>query len=429
MHSIDWKVECRNLCLLFIIGALIGWWLDLLPWMLLLASISYVGWSLLQLQRIQNWLADSQDNEPPYSKGLWGDIFDGIYRLQRQNVEERLRLQAAVDYLQDSFASLDDAAVMISQQGMIEWSNRAAEKLLGLRYPQDRHQQLQNLIRVPDFIRYFEQADYQQPMNIESPFNKHYQLQITITFFGEGSRLLFARDITEFHRMQEMRKDFVANVSHELRTPLTVINGYLHTFADTGVTSERQWRTAVEQMLEQSGRMAQLISDLIVLAKLESVPEASVHESVDISSLIGAVREEVLAVFSDHRQIDIKADPLLRIEGSRNELRSAISNLVMNAAKYSGQNGRITIRWFADQRYAYLEVEDNGVGIDEIHIPRLTERFYRVDNSRSIDTGGSGLGLAIVKHILIRHRAELRVSSEPGKGSCFTCVFPRGAIH
>ncbi|ARN76156.1 phosphate regulon sensor histidine kinase PhoR [Oceanicoccus sagamiensis] len=435
MHNVDWKIECRNLGIILLLAGLVGWAVDLLPWFLFFASLTYIGWTLFQLQRVQSWLSQQTDTDPPESKGLWGDVLDGIYRLQRQGKEERSRLQAWVDYLQDSFASLDDGAVMIDKRGNIEWSNVAAEKLLGLRYPDDKSQQLVNLIRAPDFIRYFEGDDYSHSLLIESPHNNHYQLQINISYFGRGSRLLFARDVTENNRLQQMRKDFVANVSHELRTPLTVINGYLETLSDNignqgnvqnidSNPNELRWRRAVDQMLGQSHRMEGLIKDLMALSKLESIPEDSKDQPIELEPMLQTIKEEVLAAFKGKRLIHLECDASLRLMGNSDELRSAFANLVMNAAKYSHHDGEITVRWFGDSQHCYLEVEDNGEGIDDIHLPRLTERFYRVDKSRSIETGGTGLGLAIVKHILLRHQAELKIKSTLGEGSTFTCEFP-----
>ncbi|MFA7554196.1 MAG: phosphate regulon sensor histidine kinase PhoR [Spongiibacteraceae bacterium] len=428
MYTIDWKIECRNLCVWFSLAGLLGWLLGLLPWLLLLASFVYIGWTVFQLQRIQLWLIRRSGVAPPETGGMLGNVFDGIYRMHRQNLQERSKLQAEVDYLQDSLASLEDAAVMIDHRGNIQWSNRAAERLLGLRYPEDRQQQLVNLIRAPEFLSYFESKDYTQSLQIRSPHNNHYHLQINITHFGEGSQLLFARDITETNRLLQMRKDFVANVSHELRTPLTVITGYLETMSDNGaqasVANESRWRRAMEQMLNQSRRMEVLIKDLIILSRLESVPVNAKHTAVAIYPVLSMIRDEVLSAIKGDRSITITCDKSIALLGNADELHSAFANLIMNAAKYTADQGSISIRCYHDEQYLYLEVEDNGEGIDDHHLPRLTERFYRVDKSRSIDTGGTGLGLAIVKHILLRHQAELRISSSLGQGSVFTCVFP-----
>jgi two-component system phosphate regulon sensor histidine kinase PhoR len=221
-----------------------------------------------------------------------------------------------------------------------------------------------------------------------------------------------------------MRKEFVANVSHELRTPLTVINGYLETLNESKTMDELRWRRAISQMLNQSHRMEALIKDLMVLSRLESVSVTNNHVAVDIKPMLVSIKEETLAVFRANLTINIDCDESIRLLGNPDELRSAFTNLIINAAKYTQQDGLISIRWYSDERHAYLEVEDDGEGIDAYHLPRITERFYRVDKSRSVETGGTGLGLAIVKHILLRHQAELKISSEPDNGSTFCCVFP-----
>lgn len=414
---------------MIIFGA-IGWRVNLLPWFLLVVSLSYVVWTLYQLHRMHLWSTQAESISPPESIGFWGEVFDSVYRRQRQNAEENDRLQAAVNYLQASFASLDDGAVMIDERGHIEWSNFAASELLGLRYPEDRRQQIGNLIRSPDFSDYFDARDYKVPLLMVSSHNSIYHLQINIKNFGEGSRLLFARDITETSRLQQMRTDFIANVSHELRTPLTVIKGYLETFAQYGfldrenVSSEGRSKRMIEQMTAQSNRMEMLVNGLMVLARLESVPEVDNLEPVMLLPMLSSIREEVLAAVKGERNIRIECDEDSQVRGNSFELRSAFNNLVMNAAKYTQTGGEITVRWQMSRQSATLEVEDNGEGIDSYHIPRLTERFYRVDKSRASETGGAGLGLAIVKHILLRHKAHLTVTSRPGEGSVFRCEFP-----
>lgn len=428
MQRVDWKSEFRNLFGLLALAIIVGWPLGILPWALWLATSAYVVWILIQLRRIKIWFIGPDNVEPPISSGLFGDVLDGIYRMHKQGSQERIRLQAQLEYLRASFASLDDGAVMLDSNGYIEWSNSAAERMLGLRYPQDQQQLITHLIRQPEFIHYYEGGVYYESLQINSSVNEHLDLQINITYFGEGSRLLFARDITETNRLQEMRRDFVANVSHELRTPLTVINGYLQTMADmfgsSVVKDELRWRRAIDQMLAQSQRMENLIKDLIVLSRLESIPEIVEQEPINLLPMLEMIREEVLEAVKGCRTILIDCDDSISLLGSSDELRSAFANLVMNAAKYTSEDGEIRIRWFHDKHNAYLSVEDNGEGIDDHHLPRLTERFYRVDKSRSIDTGGTGLGLAIVKHIMLHHQAELQISSSLGEGSCFTCVFP-----
>ena len=428
MQRISWVAELKLLGQLFFVALLIGWGTGYTLSALFIASLIYILLNLKQLLRVERWLVAEDGTDPPEASGLWGDVLDGIYRLQRQNREERKRLQDVVDYLRDSFSSLSDAAVMIDKNGDIEWSNQAACLLLGLRYPEDVGQQLINLIRSPEFIEYYESYDFEKGLEVPSPHVPEKQLQFQLTFFGKGSRLLFARDITHTHMLQEMRKDFVGNVSHELRTPLTVVNGYLETFADSEVAQDKRYKRAIGQMLQQVKRMENLVKDLITLTRLESLSKDQDREPVQVCAMLRRIRDEVLAVFDDQRDIQIDCDPSILVVADADELRSAFTNIVMNAAKYTSDGGQIKVRWYMEANYAWLIVEDNGIGIEPHHIPRLTERFYRVDKSRSTRTGGTGLGLAIVKHVLLRHNAELQISSQLGRGSTFSCRFPSTQI-
>ena len=439
MLTNNWKSELSRLLLWLGGTLLIGWLLDLTPWALAVVACAFAGRSIYHLHQLQEWLSKRPGIEPPEAGGLWGEVMDSLYRVQQKDRRERVRLRALISYLRESFTSLPYGAVMIDPENNIEWSNKAAEALVGLRFPEDTGQQIVNLVRAPEFVAYFEAEEYSQPLEIASPLRGDTHLQIHVTFFGKRSRLLFIRDITQTYRLEQMRKDFVANVSHELRTPLTVINGYLETFADAfsatslstgkggadkGGASNPRWGRALDQMLIQSRRMQTLINDLLLLSRLETLPEASAHDAFAVRPILEMIREEALASIGGKREITIECDDSLALVGQGDELRSAFANIVFNAARYTESGGKIVIRWYADRDNAYLEVEDNGVGIDAEHIPRLTERFYRVDKSRSMDTGGTGLGLAIVKHVLLRHQARLQITSKPGEGSCFVCVFP-----
>lgn len=420
------KPELIRLALWLLLALVIGWPLGVAGWALALVALAYCGYYSYHLWRLLRWLRLEADDakEPPEAKGVWGDIYDQIYHWQRRNRTARERLSAQINYIQESFMSLPYGVVMLDPDANIEWCNVAAEQLFGLRQPEDQGQQLLNLVRDPSFVEYFEAEQYKRPLEFESPYNRRIYLQVHVSFFGQRSRLLFARDITQTRKLEQMRKDFVANVSHELRTPLTVINGYLETFADSLEGTSPRWKRAVEQMLAQSKRMQNLVNDLILLSRLETVPQDSQQDRLELLPMLKAIREEALASVTTSREITIECDETLSLVGHRDELRSAFANIIYNAAKYTEPGGSIQIRWFADSDGAYLQVEDDGIGIEAEHIPRLTERFYRVDNSRSIETGGTGLGLAIVKHVLLRHQAKLEVTSTPGKGTCFTCVFP-----
>ncbi len=383
----------------------------------------YIIWSIYQLNKIHGWLVNLTDDEPPEAPGLWGEIFDNIYHLQRRNKEEKSRLKATVDYLQDSFSSLADAVVMVDKRGNIVWSNKSAEHLLGLNYPQDMKQYLPNLIREPKFTDYFHAEVFDQYLEIISPANDYVTLQVHITFFGKRNKLLFARDVTNMIQLERMRQDFVANVSHELRTPLTVIRGYLETFQDFQVSEDDHFSSALKQMLGQTHRMDTLVKDLIMLSRLETVPKSQQPEKINIGDLAANICNELIASGIEQRTLNNYCPQDVFLLGDLDEIRSAFTNLLTNAVRYTDSDGTIEVSWKSDENGGFFKVTDNGVGISAEHIPRVTERFYRVDKSRSVKTGGTGLGLAIVKHILIRHNASLKIESELNHGSTFTCCF------
>ena len=416
----------RHLLLLVTGCLLIGLATGYYGWSLAAGVALYLGWTLKQLLRLHDWLRNHQPDEaPPDGYGLWGEVFDSIYHLQRRDQRVRGRLQAVIDRVQESTAALKDAVVMLDSDGNLEWWNRAAETLLGLKTPQDSGQPVTNLVRHPRFKEYFEQDSYAEPLDIPSPVNDHLRIQLYITRYGNNEHLMLVRDVTRLHQLEQMRKDFIANVSHELRTPLTVICGYLETLLDNVDDVNPRWKRPLSQMQQQGERMQTLLNDLLLLAKLEATDYPSDNQPVPIDSLLRTIKNDAQALSGQRNQtitLDVEADVALK--GSETELRSAFSNLVFNAVKYTQDGGHIRIRWWSDGSGAHLSVQDSGVGIDSKHLPRLTERFYRVDSSRNASTGGTGLGLAIVKHVLLRHRARLEISSVLGHGSTFTCHFP-----
>jgi len=407
--------------LLLLLAALTGWLAGMpLVFVVFTLIVLQVYW-LLQLRRIQAWLR-APEIDPPESIGIWGDVFDQIYNIQRQNLEAHTRLQFTVDYLRDSFASMRDGAVMLDRAGAIEWCNVATEDLLGLRYPQDKGQGILNLLRAPEFHRYFLAEDYTVPLQLETNSKPALFLRIEITCFGEGDRLMFIRDVTEINRLEHMRRDFVGNVSHELRTPLTVISGYLGTMLSAGDAIDSRFVKPLKQMEQQALRMESLLKDLLWLSRLENVERAEKTEQVDIASLLQGLRAELLDSYPG-RNIELDIDTQYKVKGDHRELYSAVSNLVQNALKYSPDDTVVRMGWKQEGDNYLLSVVDQGVGIESSHLPRLTERFYRVDDSRSSATGGTGLGLAIVKHVAAGHNAELRIESVVGLGSKFILVF------
>ncbi len=423
MNFQDWRTAFWRLAISVGFAGLLGWSLGFTAWAIVIALGANLGWQWYQLYKMQQWLLHQDTTEPPESAGIWGSVFDDIYHLQRRQQRSQDKLKAVLGRIQDGTAALKDGVLMANSQGNLEWWNHAATHLLGLRENQDVGQPITNLVRAPEFKKYFDQADYEDPFEMVSPNNQDVHLQFNITLFSQKDRLILCRDVSRVKQLEAMRQDFVANASHELSTPLTVIAGYLETFLDHKESLPTRWGRALKQMHQQSLRMQSLIQDLLMLSRLEN-GQAKDHTQVDVQSMLRSLQEDAVALSGDkHHAIELKAEPIQML-GIDSELSSAFSNLIFNAVKYTQAQGSIHIRWWSDEYGIHLSIKDNGMGIDSPHIPRLTERFYRADPSRHSETGGTGLGLAIVKHVLLRHEGQLRVESTLGKGSSFTCHFP-----
>lgn len=389
--------------------------------------VIYLWWTLVQARRLQQWLANpSATDEAPQGLGLWGDIFDNLHKLHQNHLRTQDRLRAQVNRVQESTNAMRDGVIMTDARGTMEWWNGSAEYLLGFRRHMDRGQYIHNLIRTPAFKAYFDSRDYREPLEIHSPAKPHIRLQIQISLFGDEDRLIVAKDVTRLYQLEQMRRDFVANVSHEMRTPLTVISGYLETMADNADDLPAKWQRAITTMSLQSSRMEALITDLILLSKIET-GEKTVNDTLtDVDALIRQICHDASALSGEkHHQFTIEINDQRLLKGDESQLRSAFSNLIFNAVKYTPPEGHITVTWNTDRDGGHLSVRDTGIGIDPVHIPRLTERFYRADPSRHKDTGGTGLGLAIVKHVLLNHDGSLKIHSRIGDGSEFICHFPR----
>ncbi len=389
-------------------------------------GIGVTAWGLYQIRqfhRLTDWLSEESEKEPPENGGHWGELFDGLSRRQRRYSSREQQLRRIISRFQQSSAALHDAIVIIDSHNNLEWWNRAADRLLGLKTASDRGKPVMNLLRDPRFIRYFKKDNYAEPLHLASPVDSDLQLQYQITKFGEGDRLLVARDITRLVRLEQTRQDFVANASHELRTPLTVIRGYLETYLDQDLP--KPLARGLSQMQQQARRMENLVSDLLLLSRLEASQQISDELPVQIHSMIQQIHEAAEELSREKKHIfELELDQRHDLLGQEIELHSAFSNLVYNAVRYCPAEGQIKLRWWVDKAGGHFSVTDTGIGIDSIHIPRLTERFYRVDESRSSASGGTGLGLAIVKHVLARHGAQLTIKSQPGVGSTFACHFP-----
>lgn len=399
-------------------------------WALFLGLFFYALQHLRQLNRLEVWLRENPDADAPEARGVWGDIFQRIYQMQRNERRAHANLLGIIERARTSVSALKEAVILVDTHGNLEWWNPAAEKMLGLQLATDLGQPVTNLIRDPLFIRYVEQGPYEEALQLPSALNPSRQLQFGITRFGSNDRLIIVDDITRLHNLEEMRKDFVANVSHELRTPLTVLSGYLETLITHSADINPRWLRALQQMDEQAQRMANLVNDLLLLSRLENDSVHQEHKLVNVPAQLQQLKNEAIA-YSGSKQhiISVECDDTLHIRGISDDLRSAFSNLITNAVKYTPAQGTLKIKWWADAQRAYFSVQDNGHGIDRRHIPRLTERFYRADASRHSSTGGTGLGLAIVKHVLLQHGAHLDIQSGLGRGSTFTCIFPITVIE
>jgi two-component system phosphate regulon sensor histidine kinase PhoR len=361
--------------------------------------------------------------DPPEFGGVWGEVVTQVVRLHRRKRYHKQRFVKLVRQIQRSTAALPDGVVILNSQREITWFNRMASDLLNLRGADDYGLRIDNLIRQPSFARYFDGGEYTNSIVLQPDIQIDNFLSMQLVPYGEGQHLLLVRDVSRQMRLENMRKDFVANASHELRSPLSVIAGYLETLAhDPALDSDLA--APVAEMRRQAGRMTSIITDLLALSKLEETDETVGGDYIDIAALLAVLRKDVLARPTHPRDVRVKVESHAMLRGDEPEIHSAFSNLVDNAAKYTPPEGSVEMRWWVDEEGAHFSVTDTGIGIPAEHIPRLTERFYRVDAGRSRATGGSGLGLAIVKHVLQRHGARLDIESTIGSGSTFTVHFP-----
>jgi len=394
-----------------------GWWVAA---GLVVASLRHI----IQMHRLESWLRNGRKSQPPQSWGVWGKVFDHYYQLQRRYNKRKKRLARVIREFRESTAAMPDGTVVLDVDLRITWFNGAAMDMLELAGNRDVGQPITSLVRAPEFERFMRAGDFSTPVEIDSPGRTGRRLSIRVVPYGHGQYLMLVRDVTRLRRLENMRRDFVANASHELRSPLTVLGGYLENMVDDGEIPEL-WRSPLGEMQAQCRRMATLVSDLLELSRLETdAPGEPDARPVDVAALVERIRHEALAQTAGPRIIETDIDEHLGLAGIGNELYSAFSNLVFNAVHYTGEHGLIRIRWKREEDgTASFSVVDDGIGIDAHHIPFITQRFYRVDAARSRLQGGTGLGLAIVKHVLQRHDGQLKISSEPGEGSEFRCIF------
>ncbi|RDX35714.1 phosphate regulon sensor histidine kinase PhoR [Kangiella sp. HD9-110m-PIT-SAG07] len=422
-----WQAEFWTLVFIILVVGLIGSLFDRAAACIAVIIFAYLVWNLIQLARLYKWLVKSRSLYPPSAPGIWGEIFNHLYVLQRKNRKELKKLKGIISEFRASTSALREGALIISNQGEIRWFNKASEKLLGLKASTDIGQRLFNLLRHPSFIEYEQARDYEKPLTIHSPSDENLVLNIHITPYNNDQRLVMIRDVTEKHHLERVRQDFVANVSHELRTPLTVIKGYLEMLDPDMYPELTKIEKPLQMMRQQALNMGHLVDDLLLLSRLDAKDlQSGKPQQVDINIMLDSICAEARVLSGEKNQaILFHSKSNMTLFGSEKQLRSAFSNLVFNAVRYTQKDGRINIFWKETNEHLVMTVSDNGQGIEQEHIPRLTERFYRVDSGRNRSQGGTGLGLAIVKHVLEMHGGYLEVESVVGKGSDFSCYFPK----
>lgn len=394
-------------------------------WTVAVALLAYwVVYQLYYLQKTMQWLEDFRLEKVPHGAGTWDLIFAKIYRIAKSGEQQRQQLAETLKDFRSATQAMPDGVVTLDEDNQVIYANEQAEEQLGISNEKDGGRNLINIVRHPDFVAYLNGTDWDKSIVLRGLRDSERVLQLQLIPYGTHQRLLMTRDITQLDRLETTRRDFVANVSHELKTPLTVLSGFLETIRELPVT-EAQRNQYLGLMHAQAHRMENIVEDLLVLSKLESTNAPAQEDSIDMREMMDRLTTDANTISRSQHHIECTAASSAKLIGAEDELASAFSNLVSNAIRYTPAGGTIRLTWSINpEGCPEFSVEDTGPGIEPQHLPRLTERFYRVDRSRSRETGGTGLGLAIVKHVATRHQATLLIDSEVGKGSCFSMVFP-----
>ena len=397
---------------------------------LLLLAVAGLGIALFlqlrQFRKLKRWASQPRLGDPPEAEGAWGEAFNALHRHRRAALKRRRQLAQLMVRSRRGAQALPYGVAVLAAGYRLDWCNDAARDQLGLDPERDRDQPIVNVVRAPEFVEYLRVADFSEPLRLGSPGGGR-TLSLQIVAFGDEDHLLLSQDVTGAARVEAMRRDFVANVSHELRTPLTVLAGFIETIQDLKLDAGRV-RDYIGLMAPQAERMKRLIDDLLTLSALEHAPPPSDAERVPLRPLLERVRAEAEALSAGRHRISLEIAGARDLLGAESEIASAFTNLATNAVRYTPAGGEIRLRWNSSGSGGEFSAEDSGIGIDPEHLPRLTERFYRVDRGRSRETGGTGLGLSIVKHALARHQAVLAIDSTPGKGSRFIARFPAARL-
>ncbi|EMH4164164.1 phosphate regulon sensor histidine kinase PhoR [Pluralibacter gergoviae] len=423
LERLSWKRLIFELFLCCIPALILGLIFGGLPWFLLLTVTGLLAWHFWNLMRLSWWLWVDRSMTPPPGRGSWEPLLYGLHQMQMRNKKRRRELGGLIKRFRSGAESLPDAVVLTTGEGAIFWCNGLAQQLLSLRWPDDNGQNILNLLRYPELAGYLSVRDFSKPLNLVLNSGRH--LELRIMPYSKKQLLMVARDVTQMHQLEGARRNFFANVSHELRTPLTVLKGYLEMMQDLEGGAQEK---ALHTMREQTQRMEGLVNQLLTLSRIEAGAQSQLNEVIDVPMMLRVVEQEARALSHGRHTLQFEVEETLQVRGSDEQLRSAISNLVYNAVNHTPDGTAIAVRWRRTPGGALFSVEDNGPGIAPEHIPRLTERFYRVDKARSRQTGGSGLGLAIVKHAVTHHGSHLQIESVPGSRTCFSFLLPERLI-
>jgi two-component system, OmpR family, phosphate regulon sensor histidine kinase PhoR len=423
VSSAGWQAATRlgiAIAVAWLVGLIFG-----RVWMVLALVLgTYLLIQLWNLLRLERWLTHRRIETPPDISGPWGEVIAIIDRIYRRKNFHRSQVTSLLREFRRLTTAMPEGAILLGPEHEILWFNGRAAGWLSLHRKRDVGIRIENLIRHPTFVEYLKHGRPVEGVVVYEPVGGGHHLSFTLVRTqGSERQLLIVRDVSREMRVESIRKDFVANASHELRSPLTVISGYLDALSDDQ-SLDPAWNSPVLEMRRQAERMSSIINDLLELSKLESGDRRHIERPVDVAGMLSLLRREAMSLELRPREVNLQLDSDHWLLGAESEIHSVLANLLTNAVKYTPPEGSVTLRWWADKDGGYISVRDTGMGIAAEHIPRLTERFYRVDSGRSREMGGSGLGLAIVKHALHRHEATLSIASVEGKGSTFTCHFP-----
>ena len=427
----SWRRPITIMILLAIAGLIVGAALGPVPGLAVVCALLalLVVLHLRDLTALQTWLKDPRPETMPEVSGAWDPAFSQLARMIRSQRRSSAELKVTLDRFRLAAAAIPDGVCMLDGGDRVEWCNPSAESHLGLDATRDTGSHITNLVRQPEFVAFLSREVDGKPMRLKVPRgDRDLVLSLQVVPYGSEQKLLMSRDITPIEQVETLRRDFVANVSHELRTPITVVAGFIETIADMPKPSPELLQRSIHLMRDQTLRMQRLVEDLLTLSRLETEQNPIREGAVDVPELARELRADARGLSNGKHRVQLSLESDAGLSGSEDELRSAFGNLISNAVRYTPEGGAITIGWSRRGLDAAFWVRDTGIGIEPQHIPRLTERFYRVDRSRSRSTGGTGLGLAIVKHVVNRHQARLEVTSEPGKGSTFSVVFPHARL-